>query len=491
MKKPRLLIPVTMQFSVRYLLRTGLLARIGEYAQPVIALGWEDESLTKEFKDCGAEVHRLPTLQRGLGYERVRDALKIWHQMRLASPSTAIDERRSAAQLTWSERWRARARRKIYQWQLHNPRTANSLLEREQQLLSTDTNAWEFALLCKRLKIDAAFSLTPYLPDEEMLLRVCRAQALPLCTAILSFDNITTRGWIPVQFDRYLLWNNYNKNELLRSYPMVSAEAVTIVGPAQFDFYWNRNYLWDEAEWRRRLHLPASQPVLLYGAGHFSIVPHEPHFVAQLDDAIESGEIPERPVILFRRHPNDPSERWQPLLKRARHVIYDDPWPANGPILGRTNVRAENIERLTSSLCHSDVHVSVSSTMTIDGSIFDRPQIGPAYDDRPGGKYDRICYELYLREHYLPITNSGGLDLVKSRVAMVEAVRNALRRPSALAKGRKQLVRDICTYTDGQCTARVDTALRQFLGQRSFISSAENQTSNSKPVTAQMAAHHA
>ena len=140
----------------------------------------------------------------------------------------------------------------------------------------------------------------------------------------------------------------------------------------------------------------------------------------------------------------------------------------NGPVQGRTNIRDADIERLVSSLCHSDVHVSVSSTMTIDGSIFDRPQIGPAYDDRRGGKFDRISYELYLREHYLPITNSRGLDLVKSRAAMIEAVNNALREPSRLAEGRRQLVREICTYADGKCTARVDDALQTFLGQKSL-----------------------
>lgn len=468
MTKPRLLIPLTMQFSVRYLLRTGLLARISQYAQPVIALGWNDAALTRELESCGAEVHRLPEVQRGSRYERVRGALNVWHQSRMASPSTAIDERRSNAQAASAERVRGQLRRKIYERQLQRPGAVDSLLERERLLFGEDTNAWEFAALCARLKIDAAFSLTPYLPDEEMLLRVCAAEERPLCAAILSFDNITTRGWIPIAFDRYLLWNRYNEAELRRGYPEAAAAGVTIVGPAQFDFYWNKKFLWDETQWRSRLRLPASRPVILYGAGYHGIVPHEPHFVAQLDEAIEAGEIPGQPVILFRRHPVDPIDRWLPLLKSAKHIVYDDPWPTDGAVLGRTNVRDENIERLTSNLCHSDVHVSVSSTMTIDGSIFDKPQIGPAYDDRRGGKYDRICHELYLREHYLPITHSGGLDLVRSRAAMVAAVRSAFADPARLAEGRRKLVREICTYADGKCASRVDEALRAFLGRKSL-----------------------
>jgi hypothetical protein len=242
--KPRLLIPVTMQFSVRYLLRTGLLARLAEYAQPVVALGWDDAALRREFEEGGAEVYRLPEVGRGKEYERVRGALNLWHQARLQSPSTELDERRNLAQAPFGERLRARLRRRSYEWQLRRE-GAPSLLERERQLFQSDTNAGEFAALCAETRADAAFSLTPYLSDEEMILRACAARAMPLCTAILSFDNLTTRGWIPVTFDRYLLWNRYNRDELLRGYPEASAGRVSIVGPAQFDFYWNKNYLWD------------------------------------------------------------------------------------------------------------------------------------------------------------------------------------------------------------------------------------------------------
>lgn len=472
MSKPRLLIPLTMQFGVRYLLRTGLLARVAEYAQPVVALGWRDDALTEDLERAGAEVHRLPAVRRGRAYERVRGALNVWHQARLASPSTEIDERRARSEGTLVEGLRARARRKMYEWQLARTGMAEALLARERRLLRDDTNQGEFAGLLATLRADAAFSLTPYLPDEEMILRACVARQLPLCAAILSFDNLTTRGWIPVTFDRYLLWNRYNVDELRRGYPEAAGAGVEVVGPAQFDFYWDERYLWGEAEWRERLRLPAGRPVILYGAGYRGIVPHEPHFVAQLDAAIEGGEIPERPLILLRRHPVDPVDRWLPLLRTAKHVFYDDPWRTDGPVLGRTNVRGEDIERLASSLMHGDVHVSVSSTMTIDGSIFDRPQIGPAYDDRRGHKFDRVCYELYRREHYVPITDSGGLDLVRSRAAMIEAVRGALREPGRLAAGREKLVREICTYADGRSTARVDAALRAFLrGENSQASS--------------------
>ena len=58
--KPRLLIPLTYHFSVRYIVRTGLLKALLPFSQPVIGLGWQDEDLSCELKDMGAEVVHLP-----------------------------------------------------------------------------------------------------------------------------------------------------------------------------------------------------------------------------------------------------------------------------------------------------------------------------------------------------------------------------------------------------------------------------------------------
>jgi CDP-glycerol glycerophosphotransferase (TagB/SpsB family) len=103
--------------------------------------------------------------------------------------------------------------------------------------------------------------------------------------------------------------------------------------------------------------------------------------------------------------------------------------------------------------------------MAVDGAVFDRPQIGPAYDDTPGGKYEQTSRDLYIQEHYLPITQSGGLEIVHSRDELVRAIRSAIEDPGRLAEGRKRLVREICTFDDGRATERVAHAVRSFIEQ--------------------------
>ena len=461
MSKPQIIIPVIIQFSIRYVLRTGFLDLLQEYAEPVILLAWEDAEIKREFEAAGAEVHQLPGSDFSRKYLRLKRQIDHCHLQRIASPSTAIDKRRIHQVAPQS--LRVDLRNQLYDLLALAPGRMERLVGLHAAALESETSIQQFEQLLKNLNADAVFSLTPYLQPEQLLLMAAQRLGLGLSSAILSFDNITTRGWIPVTFDAYFLWNNYNRSELLRGYPEVTKNSITIVGAPQFDFYWDKSYLWPEAQWRQALGLPDERPVILFGAGHYLIVPHEPHWLIQLDEAISAGDIPGQPVILFRRHPNDPAERWQSALSSARQVIVDDPWAAGQNAIPHTNITRYDIEKLTSTLAYSHVHINASSTLTIDGAIFDRPQIGPAYDDSPGRPYDRITHDLYIREHYLPITHSGGLTVVEDRAALLSAVRQGLEQPEAQREARRQMVREIVTYDDGQATARLNAALRRFL----------------------------
>jgi hypothetical protein len=463
MSKPRVLLPISLQFSVRYLLRTGLLSQICDFAQPVIILGWRDEILESELARCGCEVHMLTKAQWGVQYEASRVILNHWHQKLRQSPSTAIRERRQNLDRPLKSRLKRELRRITHSIILAAPGGLKRARTRESKLFWSDTNARAIEQQLRALKIDAVFCLTPFIHDEEMIVRVAALSGVPTSTAILSFDNLTTRPWIPITFDLYLLWNQHNVEHLRRGYPETEEREVKVVGSPQFDFYWKSEYLWSEEEWRLRLKLPKNRPVLLFAGGYFTCAPHEPLFLGQLDDAVEANQIPGKPIILFRRHPVDPIERWQRVLRCAKNVIVDNPWQHGTKILGHTNISSEDIRKLASTLYHCDVHVNVASTMTVDGAVFDRCQVGPAYDDSPSRKYDRAAVECYHQEHFLPIAKSGGIAITRSREALVAAVCAGFTNSVEFQSGRRRIVEEICTFNDGRCTQRVASAVCDFV----------------------------
>jgi len=279
-----------------------------------------------------------------------------------------------------------------------------------------------------------------------------------------------------LNFDRYLVWNHYNRQELSRGYPGASLDKITLVGPVQFDFYWDESCFWTEAEWRCQLGIPEEKTVLLYAGNIAAHVPHEPVLVQQIDEAIRCGDLPDSLLILLRLHPMDSHQRWSSLLANSQNIILDGAFKSDTLHANSTNFRQnkqgfvgdDDVKKHASTLRYSQVHVNVCSTMTLDGAVFDHPQINPAYDDTPGRKYDRMMREHYQREHYLPIVQSGGVDVVYHRDELIRAIRRGIVEPMARSAQRKKMLEDVCGFLDGRCTQRVSDALQRFLTERNM-----------------------
>lgn len=441
-----------------------MLSRIAGAAVPVVLLNWNDPSLKREMQNLGAEVYRLPSFEFGARFDHFKSRIDLWHRYGMRSPSTLIDRRRKFALMKPRDRYKNWIRESYLRSQACWPGATSRFRKNHEQAFWTDTNVKQIGPALEKLKPDAVFSITPIRIEEEPVLRLAKKWSLPCCTSILSFDNLTTRGALPIVFDAYLLWNKHNAGEVQRLYPEARNSTIGITGPPQFDFYRDKSYIWDSARWRAELGLPDNRPVIFFGGGFQSVVPHEPLYLAQLDQAIERREIRNNPVVLFRRHPVDSVDRWTGIIQNSKNIVLDTAWPASESE-GNVDIKRYDIERLASTLFHSDMHINTSSTLTVDGALFDRPQVGPAYDDTPGKRFDRIAKDLYLREHYLPITNSGGLDIAHCREELVEAVNAGLDHPGRLTEGRKKIVNEICTYGDGKCALRVARSLASFVAQ--------------------------
>src|SRR5579871_1249 len=134
MSKPRLLIPMSIQFSVRYVLRTGLLERLREVADPIILLGWRDEELEQELKAAGVEVHPLIERQSSKNYERVRSWTNLLQKKQLATPSETIWERRADLGRSFYSKLRRRLRKHSFNFVSSLPGVAKWLYRKEQEL---------------------------------------------------------------------------------------------------------------------------------------------------------------------------------------------------------------------------------------------------------------------------------------------------------------------------------------------------------------------
>jgi hypothetical protein len=450
----RVLVPITYGFSVRYLLPTGALDELSRVCRPVVGLGWDDPELESRITERGVEVVRLPHPEMDHGYRMFRRRLGVLHERRLDSPTSAIRSARALAGYPPQARAIATARRVRDRVAVRRPDAAATIERREPVEVERGTNVEAFRDLLGRHHVDAVLSLTPYHDQDALLLWAARSLGLRSVTAVISFDNPTTRDRLIVRSERVLVWNRFNRDELLRSYPDLQPSDVRIVGAPQFDLHRRPELRVPRDEWCARLGISADRPVLLYGAGPAGLVPSEERIVRLLDEAISERRVPDEPFLLVRRHPVDGRPLWGAVDAALRNGRVVDAWAPDADPLRRWPTQDELVMQM-SSLLHSAVHVNVCSSMTLDGAVFDRPQIGPACGRAPPGPEARQIRALYRQEHWQPISRSGGLALATDEASLVAATAEALRSPGARTAGRRRMVRDVLTFDDGGATRRL------------------------------------
>ncbi len=460
MKKSRIIVPISFSFSIRYIVRTGLLDELKKIATPIILLTWQQQDLIDELKKNEFEVHLLPEAKRDTIYLNHRRKIDYWfNNFRLQSPSQKIQWKFLEQYNPSKTKWFARLRELYNVLKMYVPGATKNLFDEEKKLLLTNTNYNQVKDWIQQLNADAVFTVTPFHAQEDILLRVCKDGGMKMLTAILSFDNITKRGWIPVEYDAYMVWNKYNVQELHRIYPFTKNKNVTITGAAQFDFYKKPEYLILETEWKQLVGLQNSKgrKIILYAGGPQVLFPNEPQYLKHIDEAITNGQIEGNPIVLFRCHPVDVLQRWKDAIGSSPNIIFDSSWTGTKNLLN-ANITNDDIKKLCSTLAYTDVHINLCSTMTIDGSAFHKPQIGPAYDEVVPDKA-HLLKKMYWQEHFIPVLKTNGLALANSRQELIGFINEALHHPEEMTKASQRIVEEVITYSDGQCTQRVLAAI--------------------------------
>ncbi len=460
--KIRLLVTISFSFSIRYIVRTGLLEKIRAFADPVIILTWEQTDLIEELTKKGYEVHIMPAVKQGAKYNNVRRKINYWFaQFRLGNYKRN-QERYLSLYLP--------PRTKLLKWivkqynivKLYIPGKTTKLFQEEGSLLNSDTNYQEIVDWIKSLHASAVFTITPFHSREDIFLRACKQVELKMVTSILSFDNITKRGWIPVTYDMYMVWNNHNLKELYHIYPEIKRNTVHVVGAPQFDFYNKQEWLLPSDKWKSQVGIKSNntKKIILYAGGPKDLFPEEPLYLKHIDEAINNNTIKDRPLVLFRCHPVDNIQRWKDAVGTSENIIIDNSWTGKDK-LQHANITENDIKKLCSTLQYSDVHINLCSTMTLDGSMFSKPQIGPAY--LKNKRTSKLLKQMYFQKHFKPIVLGKGIELANSKEELITKINEALLTPSKFTNNSKQVLTDVITYTDNRATERVATLLFEFL----------------------------
>ncbi len=460
--KKRILIPINGQGTVVHLIRTGIVDDIAKYMQPILLLYWQDAILESELSSKGYEFFYVEKPGFSPDYYRLYDQINTWYEVKL-NPHKSIQITSSLHKKYKTRNRKLKSRLKEWYHQLlayTAPGRSKHWIAKEEGLMKTEEPYLFYKQWMIAHEIDALFTVAPFLQEINLMGRVLHHLGKPTIASIHSFDNVTKRKWQPFIFDHYFVWNTFNQQELITIYPALKHSSVSITGAPQFDFHFKLEYVLPKQEWLSMMGLPDDKKIILYAGGAAVHFPTEPQYAATLCKAIENGNIDQNAVILLRSHPLCNIDRWKNFIGSSPVIFYYQ--PTHGVNKNNySNVSITDIKILVSTLFYSDVHISLCSSMAIDGSIFNKPQIAPYYDNvnKAGEPYLK---SIYTQKHFQSIVASGVLQFADSEENLLSIVNKNLDKPQHISACKK-CVEDIITFTDGQSTKRVAQSLASLL----------------------------
>ena len=291
--------------------------------------------------------------------------------------------------------------------------------------------------------------------DQVELVKAAHALGIPVGACIPSWDNLTNKGFMRVQPDAVIVWNEAQKREAVE-YHAVSPETVVVTGAQPFDRWFIRTPSATREQFCDRVGLPADRPFILYtcSSSFISISPAELEFVRTWIAALRANAALATMPILIRPHPYN-------FTAWAAAEFPDQPgvvvWPP-----GQYNpLEEESRNGFFDSLFHSAAVVGINTSAMIEAAILGRPVLSMLTKE-----FSRT-QEGTLHFHHLLPENGGFLRLASTLDEHVAQLAHVMsHQDEARAETRRFVSSFIRPHgLDVPCTPLVADAI-EALGRR-------------------------
>ncbi len=294
-------------------------------------------------------------------------------------------------------------------------------------------------------------------------LEAARLAGVPACGFVHSWDKLTTKQPIHGEYDRYFVWGDPMKQELLQLYPWTPPEHVIPTGTPQFDFYYDSRYLLSREELCRALRVDPNRPLLTYATVSTGYSAGEERVLARLIRALQEKYGRDVPNLIIRPRPdpvNGDAERFAPLeaLDPERVRVMRSDWiirPGSTP--GTKWGRANEVDqvRYTSLVRHTDVGLAISSTVVLEWLLCDRPVVSFCFDPDNPSRPDPTSRWMVEFTHYRFVREGPGVAFAEALQPTLVAIDRFLKDPSHLSEGRRRMRCEVTGYQDGHAAGRI------------------------------------
>ena len=344
---------------------------------------------------------------------------------------------------------------------LRSSSAARRSLVRRQTRFTPDPGL--YTDLFEKYRPDLVIASTAGWRLDRYLLREAARKGVPTLASIVGWDNPSSYAIPGAPMDFATCWSNLQKDELVYGSDWDS-ERVYVGGIPSYDGYFRKTWLMPKDEYFKLHGLDPNRKLISYACSFVHFAPNYPN-VEALAKLVASDALAEPSQLLVRLHPShfqdkpkmfaEEREKIHALETQYPHVYVVRP-VALGGSLGYYS--GEDMDEKSSMMAHSDVFVTVYSTMVVETAVHDTPIVA-AVIDTPGGWKVPKKYSLPLKEIGNWPTHQRFREARAGRLAQNESelrdILNAyLKNPSLDATERRAFIEQEVTFTDGTAGKR-------------------------------------
>lgn len=298
---------------------------------------------------------------------------------------------------------------------------------------------------------------SPGFRQDRYLLREAAARRIPTAAAIISWDSSSSYGLPGASVDWITCWSEVQKQELIGGADWPS-ERVNISGMPPYDGYVRGEWLISRDEYFRQHGLDPQRKLLAYASSFVSWSPNYQN-VEALANLVVSDALVRPAQLLVRLHPIHMSghyvveaDKIRELAHRHQHVHVVEPVPLGA--LGHYS--GEDMTEKTSMMAHSDIFLTVYSTMCVEASFQEKPIVSVCIDAPAGypGKFWVPMSKIGVWPTHSRFRTSGAGRVALNQEELCEALDHYLQSPGAGLEAQRRFLKQECTYIDGTAGRR-------------------------------------
>jgi len=336
---------------------------------------------------------------------------------------------------------------------LRHSRPARQLLQRTQMRYTSSIYSDLFTKYRPALVIAAS----PGFRQDRYLLREAAKRHIPTAAAIISWDSSSSYGLPGAPVDYITCWSEIQKQELVGGADW-DPRRVHVGGMPPYDGYVSGEWLLSRKDYFQRHNLDPNRKLLSYASSFVSWSPNLQN-VQALASLVSHDVLAEPTQLLIRLHPIHMSGHYVTEADAIRRMAADHPHihvvePVPLGALGHYS--GEDMAEKTSMMAHSDIFLTVYSTMCVEASFQESPIVSVCIDSKVGwpGKYWVPMSEIGVWPTHSRFRTSGAGKVTLNIDELREALNYYLRQPRASLDAQRRFLAQECTYTDGSASRR-------------------------------------